>query len=283
MTRPDGLPAQPFHGWHDPTEAGVIAAAQGQDPILDDVVRRTMTPPAARDSAASVPRLGATAGLDRATRVRFRGIHYLGLVLPMAVVLGYGAFMMTMVWVFGRGREDAVWFLLLFAALLAGLPAVLLASVVYRTAGVPRGIDGARLRLRTLSRRVIEVDLDQVTMVAYTPNVINHFDGWARLFARLIGPRLILVHPAGHPYRRRQLRNALRPVPIPDAFPEGGRATVVLLNRRWAHEVLRPVSIRLAAGPAALSPHVRTFLAMVPEHVLRPARRSRLWRPTLRR
>ncbi|MEO7555707.1 MAG: hypothetical protein ABIV94_03775, partial [Acidimicrobiales bacterium] len=64
-----------------------------------------------------------------------------------------------------------------------------------------------------------------------------------------------------------------------ELLPEEGRATVMVLDSSWEHEVLRPVGNRLICGSAALTPLLQRFLERArtadPDKSLRRRRRRR--------
>ena len=95
------------------------------------------------------------------------------------------------------------------------------------------------MQLRTFLGRPVVVDLDTVTAAAYRAT--------GGRGSRVGGTKVVLVHPGGVPYRRRSLRRkALLGPKEAELLPEEGRATVMVLDFWWQHDVLRPVGNRRA-------------------------------------
>lgn len=293
----DYLPPRPPYEWHDGADALMMAAAYGQDELLDDLLQRGAdvratndggvtalhhaaadgnvyaidrllaagADPDARNAAGLTPHMAALACKEHdaaarleagaavpahadTTRARFRRSHYLPVAFPLAASMVFAAIAAALVAPLGSAADWVV----VTAVALAGL--LLFAPRALRTGVVPRSIDGPRLRVRTLSGRSLDVNLDDVSTAAYAPGVGGRG-------GRPIGTKLVLVHPQGRAFTRRSLRWILLPAEEADALPDnGGRATVVVLDGWWEHEVLRPVGNRLISGLADLTPNVRQRL-----------------------
>jgi hypothetical protein len=287
-------PQRPYE-WHDGADALMTAAAYGQDDLLDDLLDRgadvhatnatggtALHHAAAAGNLHAIDRLVAAgadldarndAGLTPLMAAQACREHEAALRLEAAGATPShaGSEQVTFRWTHRLPHFGAVWTVLVFA-FIGGLLAapsggvVLAAGVlagglfaalvgVPRTSwrGVaPRSCDGRVLRCTGFLGRAADVDLDTVTAAA--------FSQVGGRVARLLGSKLLLVHPGGAAWSRRSLRGALRPKDEVDHVPEGARVTVVLLDPMWEHEVLRAVGNRLISDPVALSPRLRQRL-----------------------
>lgn len=289
-------PVKPYQ-WDVGGDALMVAASYGQDDLLDDLLDRGADVRATNDSGSTALHHAAGAGnlhaIDRLlaagadpdvrndigltphmqamvarahtaalrleaagatpahaddTEASFRRIHW----LPR-----FGHVPGTLIWAF-FGAQLA-WpptfpVRLVTAIVVGGLVALQAAPTrALWTAAVPRRLEGPRLQLRTFLGRPVDLDLDTVTAAAFGTS--------GGLAGRLGGTKVVLVHPGGAPYRRRSLRSkALLGPKEAELLPEEGRATVMVLDSWWQHDVLRPVGNRLISGSAALTPLLQYFL-----------------------
>ena len=289
-------PVVPYE-WHEGADALMMAAAYGQDAVLDDLLDRGADVHATNDKAATALHHAAAAGnLHAIDRLLAAGAdpdarndagltphmaaqacreHEAALRLEAAGATPAHAEVTdaTFRWSHRLPFLAYGWTALVFAfiaALLAapgGALVVVVAAVVAAIAGgllaasslavlrgiVPRAFDGRRLRGSTALGRGVEVDLDTVTAAAYVP-------GGGVLSGRLVGSKLVLLHPEGRAVDRAALRRLLRTKGDDPLLPDGARVTVVLLDPWWEHEVLRPVGNRLISDPVAVAPVLRARL-----------------------
>lgn len=311
-------PVKPYQ-WDAGGDALMLAAGYGQDDLLDDLLDRGADVRATNDSGSTALHHAAGAGnlhaidwllaagadpdvrndigltphmqamaarahtaalrLEAAgatpahaddTQASFRRIHWFA---------PFGRGVLTLEWASIGALAWAPTFpaRLMAAIIVGGVAALLLAPTrALWTAAVPRRLAGPRLHLRTFLGRPVVVDLDTVTAAAYGAT--------GGRYGRVVGTKVVLVHPEGVPYRRRSLRRgALIGPNEADLLPEEGRATVMILDSWWQHEVLRPVGNRLISGPATLTPLLQYFLELA--RTTDPEKRfnRRAWRRMRRR
>lgn len=293
----DYQPPQVPYEWHEGADALMTAAAYGQDELLDDLLARGADVHATNDKGATALHHAAAAGnLHAIDRLLAAGAdpdvrndagltphmaaqacreHEAALRLEAAGATPAHAEVTdaTFRWSHRLPFLAYGWTALVFA-LVAGLLAapggpivVAVAAAAAAVAGgllaassisvwrgiVPRTFDGRRLRGTTALGRDVEIDFDAVTAAAYVP-------GGGVLSGRLVGSKLVLLHPAGRSIDRAALRRLLRADADDPLLPEEARVTVVLLDPWWEHEVLRPVGNRLISDPVAVAPMLRARL-----------------------
>ncbi|MEO7555986.1 MAG: ankyrin repeat domain-containing protein [Acidimicrobiales bacterium] len=203
----------------------------------------------AHTAALRLEAAGATPAHADDTRVSFRKHWSIPIGLGV-VVLGWALFGVVL-------ASPLTFPVRLIGAIIGGGVAAL-AMMPGRTLwirAVPRHLEGPRLQLRTFLGRPVVVDLDAVTAAGYGTS--------GDLGGRVGSTKVVLVHPEGVPYRRRSLRRgALLGTKEAELLPEEGRATVMMLDSWWQHDVLRPVGNRLISGSAALTPLLQFSLEL---------------------
>lgn len=228
--------------------------AAGADPdVRNDV---GMTPHMAalengkHEAALRLEAAGAKPAHLDASTMGFSRWHLLPLVVPVLLTvawgfIGYGLFGSAL------SSDSPAWVGVLGAVvgLLLGLWFAGGRSTALWRGGVPRGIDGSKLRILTY-RGKRTIDLGTVTHAAYGM-------GAGGLHGGLAGTKLVLVQPEGRPHARRGLAGfALLGKPEAGNLPDGDPlpVTVVSMFYAWEHQVLQAVGNRLRGNLAARTP-----------------------------
>lgn len=289
-------PVKPYQ-WDAGGDPLMVAASYGQDDLLDDLLDRGADVRATNDSGSTALHHAAGAGnlhaIDRLlaagadpdvrndigltphmqamvarahtaalrleaagatpahaddTQASFRRIHWLPPIGHVVVALVWALFGGALAW------PPTFPARLITAIIVGGLMALALAPTrALWTGAVPRRLEGPRLHLRSFLGRPVVVDLDTVTAAGYGAT--------GGRGGRVGGTKVVLVHPEGVPYRRRSLRRrALLGPKEAELLPEEGRATVMIVDSWWQHDVLRSVGNRLICGSATLTPLLQYFL-----------------------